>query len=337
MTDWPNPFPHQAVCDLPLSHARVELLEEIMSTPVLDQVDRAAAPRRTPPRWLAAAGAAAAVVATVSIPLALDAVHEPAGRPGSPAASGGVAADARRAVLDQPGWTVEHVSETADDGQIEYASGGRRLSIMWRTGALYQTFALDRQAIGPSKAVELLGLPSRQWAYDASDHTTIRPVQNGSTLEVRGSGMDEAAYRTLLGELRLVDDAGFAAALPESVVTPGELRATVARMLADVPVPLGFDQAELGISGFNTRFYVGAGAVRAVVCAWVEVYAGAPAKASAALSGARDWVVLQELAVDGSFAEFVHETADLMRSGEPAAAVKLQSGCAAAETGVSRG
>jgi hypothetical protein len=309
-----------------------------MSTPVLEQVDaRDAADRRTPPRWLAAAATAAAVAAIVSIPLALDAAREPAGRLGPPAASGTVAPDARRAVLDEPGWTVEHVSETPDDGQIEYASGGRRLSIMWRTGALYQTFVLDREAIGPSKTVELLGLPARQWAYDATDHTTIRPVQNGSTLEVRGFGMDEPAYRALVSKLRLVEDAGFAAALPDSIVTPDEIRATVATMLADVPVPPGFDRSAISSTGFNTRYQVGARAVSAVVCAWVAEYAGAKSHAVTAMSGARDWVVLKELAREGAFPSSVYETADRMRSGVAAADIKLWSGCAGAETGVAKG
>ena len=54
----------QEVALLPLADGRADLLEEIMSTPVLDHAEPAT--RRTPPGWLVA-GAAAAAVAAIAL------------------------------------------------------------------------------------------------------------------------------------------------------------------------------------------------------------------------------------------------------------------------------
>ncbi len=189
--------------------------------------------------------------------------------------------------------------------------------------------------IGDSVEVDLFGDPSPMWAYSGNDHTTIGPVHGDHFFEVRGAGMDEAAYRTLLGELEKVDPADFEASLPPNIVTPTEQDATIAEMLSDITVPDGFDPKSITVDGYNERYHVGAPVTGKVTCSWVQAYADAQAagdqagvaEAAAAMDGSRDWDVLREMADQGGWSEEVWGTADLMVAGRPARQVAQSFGC----------
>ena len=131
MTDHlPTRLTDDVVSGLPLSVARQELLEEIMSTPVIDTVESPPRPPRRTRGWAIAVAAAAAVALVVAVPLWAsrddDARNAPDQQFAGPGSTG------ERAVLTAPGWSVDHVSENAEEGEISlrrgWAAAGRALA-----------------------------------------------------------------------------------------------------------------------------------------------------------------------------------------------------------------
>lgn len=315
------------VAGLPVREGRAELLEEIMSmteqeNPHVPDVDERRG-RRHP--WLSAAAAAAAVAAVVVGVVWLgdqqrDDRVEPA-----PADGGFGSGD--RAVLDQAGWELDNVQDGPDyGGEVDYVKGDQQLSVHWRRAADYDAYVADRQEIGDPEQVDLLGRPSLMWAYSATDHTVIRPVEGDHMLEVRGSGMDEAAFRALLDDLVLVDEEGLEERLPDEAVLDAERPAAVTELLDELPLPEGFDRAGLA-SHELSRYHLIADVTGAVTCAWVEQFdAGRKAHDTAAvraaqdaLRTARDWPMLQEIVDQGDWSEAVWDYADIVVAGAPTA------------------
>ncbi|MCR6033225.1 hypothetical protein GGQ22_17525 [Nocardioides sp. zg-579] len=343
-----------AVGRLPITSGRAELLEEIMSTPVTDRTPDpmtdtgAAPPRRT--AWLVPLAAAAAVAVVATGPLWWPSGGEPAAAPGAPAARSGAEAPADapayRAVLDVPGWSVTHVYEEADGngGEVSYERGQASLEVSWRPGALYEDYVEDRRHIVDPPAdgdpVELLGRTAQLWPYSADDHTVIRPVEDGFTLEVRGSGMPRSAFEDLLGDLRFVDEAGFEQALPDEFVTASERDAVVEEMLDGIAAasgqertpgeeqpPITSDQAD--------RYHLGADVAGKVACAWLQELRdarragdqGRVEEAAAVLVSSRQWPVLLEMEREGDYAEVIWDYADQVAAGRVPEGFKEGLGC----------
>lgn len=324
------------VGQLPIAQGRVELLEEIMSTPVVDRTTAEPRGPRSPrraPVLIGVVAAAAAVLATVFVPgwlagggpgTTLDAQY---GAPGGDP-------DGDRAVLTGDGWRVDHVNESETEGEIRYVEGDRNLSIHWRPAPYHADYVADRGDVGAATGLTFLGEESLMWAYDTKDHTVIRPVEGDHFLEVRGQGMSRDAYLALLDRVQQVDEAGFAAALPADVVTPETTGSAVAGMLADIPKPPGFDPADVEVTGFNIRYHVGAAVTGTVACGWIKEYdAGQKAddqgrvdRAVAAMQSSRDWKILTEMEAGGDWSDVVWSTADEMKAGDPARLILERSG-----------
>ncbi|WP_121254561.1 hypothetical protein [Nocardioides ferulae] len=341
----------RAVASLPLSSGRAELLEEIMSTPVLDHRDPTPAPSARPraQRWLVPAAAAAVVVGLVGVPVWLatdDPSREGAGDAGRPSgvagdpSSGPEQVSGYRAVLDAPGWTVTYVQEEPPyGGEMSYSNGEQSLDIHWRPGKTYDTYVEDRSDNGPGEEIEVLGKPGMVWAYSANDHTMIREPDLGHLLEVRGSGMDRAAYLDLLGQLRLVDDAGFQAALPEEFVTDAERGAEIQAILdgiAETTYPLFPPGADTVVTSSEPdRYHLGADVSGAVACAWLAEFTAAHAagnerrmdNASDALIPSREWPILLEMDEQGDWSEVIWEYADEVAAGRVPEGFESGLGC----------
>ncbi|MCR1786063.1 hypothetical protein KVF89_26245 [Nocardioides carbamazepini] len=197
------------VAGLALHEGRAELLEEIMTLAPVETPDPATVPRRR--RVLPVLAAAAAVAAMVAGAAWLGVQRDEPGRDLGPATAGSPDhGTGDRAVLALPGWLLDNVDDAKQDGELSYRKGDQELDVHWRPADQYDGYVADRDDIGPSVEVDLLGRASLMWAYGKRDHTVIRPVEKGLTLEVRGTGMSRAAFLDLLGDLRLVDEAGLA-------------------------------------------------------------------------------------------------------------------------------
>ncbi|MEQ4522443.1 hypothetical protein [Nocardioides kribbensis] len=345
MTDAPRPvISDDEVARLPLSAGRADLMEQIMSTPVLDHpattsTDR---PRR---RWPAVAASAAAVALVAAAPLLLrDGTPAPAGPAGSTGQPAPACADvpgtlgATGAAVTGPfgwlavdGWRATYVAER----NVSYTGPAGDLEITRYDADAYPCYVADRAEVPLVGEVDLLGRTSDLRAYGPTDHAVMRSPQDGSFIEVRGSGMDEAAFRDLLAGVRLTDEATFAEALPESVVTPAEVRSTMEGMLEGVETPPGFDLDDVKVTGYNTRYHVGAPLTAAVTCGWVAVYAEAAASdddaaddaAVSAMRASRDWPVLREMAPQGDWSPWIWQVGDDMAAGRDPQRIAESSGC----------
>ncbi|MFC5727360.1 MULTISPECIES: hypothetical protein [Nocardioides] len=315
----------EAVRLLPVQEGRAELLEEIMATTPLeslDQTDDVPPSRRG--RWLPVIGAAAAVAALVGGVMWLGDQADSSTENLPVATSPGAAIDGGdRAVLLADGWVVRHAIEGLHGGELGYVNGSRELDIHWRPAATYDRYVNDRAADNaPAEEVDVLGKTALMWAYSANDHTVIRPVEGQFTLEVRGMGMDEKAFRALLGQLRLVGESELEAHLPAHFVTGAERPTVLAEMLEPLPLPDGFDRTGIKSEEY-TRYHLGARVSGAVACAWIEQYLEArkagdamrATEAQDALGTARDWPVLREMESEGDWSAVLWNYADIVVAG----------------------
>lgn len=332
-----------AVAGLPLSHGRAELLEEIMRTPVIEDLPvRRENPRRRS-RWVVPV-AAAALVALVAVgsawwasdtgaPTDTGAPNDTRGGGSDLIASQPVAADGDQVVLDAPGWVV--TSAYADDtsGEMTYEKGDQSLDIMWGAADSYQGYVEDRRHIVRPAAggapITVLGAAAQMWPYSADDHTAIREVENDQWLELRGSGMPEVAYLALLDQLRLTDLAGFEATLPESFVVEGERSTETDRVLdgiaefADPLLPETVDRSSI-TSDQNDSYQFGAEIAGGVACVWLDELvdarqAGDQARAQTAagvLASSHDWPVLHEMNEAGDYPEVLWGIAEDAADGQ---------------------
>ena len=328
------------VARLPLQDARADLLEEIMATPVVDQHDHRTS-RRPAPAWLAVSAAAAAIAAIALVPAVRSALADPAQAPAAtgptvPAPSASASAKpehrltsvpgGKYVALDASGWSLTYLYTSENETDIAYSKGEQSLEMVQYPADAYDSYFEDRVHVSDPVATELLGKPSSTFTYAADDHATMRPAQNGSFLEVRGSGMDLAAYHGLLDRIVQTDGAGLASSLPADVVTPFNKDEAVTHLLQGAEVPDGFTAADVDITGFNDAYQSAATVAGSVGCAWLDVYADGEAaarqRALAALDGSKDWPLLTDIARKGGYAEVFWGVADQLRAGQPVAAVR---------------
>jgi hypothetical protein len=319
--------------------AAADLLEEIMTIDVADLADTdtllaTAAGRGRRPRGVARAvativGAAAVVVVAVSGLLVVQRGHG-----GSSSAWAAelvaVAESSPRLVVDGRGWHVVRADElTAENGEMTFTDGPRRLELRWQPVREHEYLVKDR-ASGAAQVehVTVLGHPGVQYRYrlgGASEYFTTVWSDDRHTLEARGEGFGTIdAYESVVGHLREVDADAWLSAMPPTVIKPAETAATVDAMLADVPKPDGF-AVVLPSGQARDRYQLGAAVVGQVACRWVEAWitatdagdAAAAARAVDAMSSSRRWKVLVEMKADGYYPDAVREVADAMRTGAP--------------------
>jgi hypothetical protein len=324
-----------AVADLPLAAARAELLEEIMSTPVVESSTTTPSPRaHRPRRWLAPVAAAAAVATLVGLPTWLLAGPEDA-REARPATSAPTAHE--WIVLEAPGWEVAHVSVSGGDREVSYEKGGARLDINLSDARDRASYIEDRQHIDhpekdPGTPVTLLGEDALLWAYAADDHTVIGAAEDGDYPEVRGSGMRRAAYLVLLDQLAWTDRDGFEEALPDGFVTRDEAGSTIADMLLGIGLAPG---AEVPTSDESDPYHLGADVAGKVVCGWIEEYeraveAGDEQAAQIAQANLREtptWEFLHDMDARGDYPEVVWEISAEVVAGQVPEGYREGLGC----------
>jgi hypothetical protein len=335
------------VASLPLSEGRAELLEEIMATTPLETVAPTGAtppPRRS--RWLPVAGAAAAVavVAAGAFWLGGQQGDEPSKDRGLEV--GTTSGDGDVAVLDAPDWRLEDASVDEYGGELEYHStcrsivcGGWELTVKWTPTTPFDLYAEDTMDIDGEQVgqrLDVLGRRALLFRYSDDDHLAVVEVLDENLLEIRGEGMDEAAFRDLLTQLEPAPADDLDSVLPERFISDEERPGVIAEMLAPLPLPDGFepdiDSREL------QRYDLGADVATAVVCEWVDRFVAAKRsedddaaeeaqEAQDALATSRDWPVLQEMALEGDFPSVVWEIAGDVDAGRFPEGYRQGLGC----------
>lgn len=142
----------------------------------------------------------------------------------------------------------------------------------------------------------------------------------------RGEGFDtDEQFFATLASLEVVDQATFdAAAGTDGIVTPDDRAATIERLLAGVPLPPGFDTAQVASAGgANARYQEIARVSGAVACGWLDIWFDATEtgdddtaqQAADALATSTNWPMLNEIADQGGWAQAVWEYADAVNGG----------------------
>jgi hypothetical protein len=143
-------------------------------------------------------------------------------------------------------------------------------------------------------------------------------------MEFRGSGMDKAAFLSLLGRLVPVNDKGLEQSLDERFVTDAERPAAIATILDEMgtALPAGVDRGSI-TSEQPDRYHLGADVAGGVACAWLDEFSAATAAgdtgradvAAAALQESKQWPILLEMDERGGYPEVLWEYADRVAAG----------------------
>lgn len=340
----PNPYPAEAVAELPISAARQELLEEIMATTDEEMLDHTASSYKglRYRSWTGAAVAAAAVAALVAAPLALGGDPDRAPAPGNGNSGGPTTSPTdspklnlptrvagERVILAAEGWTLgEDMSESdgrkgrSNESTWERDSDGRQVEVTWRSASFYdETVAFFNQYFStdePSMETPIAGGVGKLWLKNRS-FSAMTPIVGDYYASVRGDGFSEDEVLALLDGLRAVSEAEYVAALPEKVVTPAESSATIREVLADVPLPAGFTPDSVKSPGYNTPDRVTTRATDAVMCAWVTQWRDALAdgdsaakqEAVDAMAGSDKWDALSGIPPHSGYYWSVEHTAQV--------------------------
>jgi hypothetical protein len=151
------------------------------------------------------------------------------------------------------------------------------------------------------------------------------PPSKGIYIYISASGMSADRFYDVLASVHPTDVDTWLGALPADVVRPVDRAETVEGMLKGLPIPPEVDVDALEQEpGALDRYQLGAKVSGAVACAWLDRWAegvrtgdeAAMARATEAMSGSRDWPILQEMAKEGGYAQVVWEYAREMANGD---------------------
>ncbi|SCE67656.1 hypothetical protein [Micromonospora mirobrigensis] len=331
------------------------LLEEIMSTPTLAPATEEPPPPRPARRGLVSGLAAAGVAAVLLTGFVAATALRPAppdGRQASPVtpvtASAGPQAVAYsamvlkaaeqnpRLLIDQPGWKATTVyGFTEKQGTIGFTNGDRQVEMNWYPAEQHQNYYRDRLGVSKPEKVTVDGQPADLFRYSGNDFAVMLRPRDGSFVELRAGGMRRAEFDRMLAAVVRVDVRTWLAALPAEIVTPDRIEERAATVLADVPLPPGFDKAALSELGVNDSYQFGAQVTARVGCGWIEEWlrarkAGDDAAAKRAVDALRSshkWKVLHDMNEAGDYPEVFWEYADKVADGDRPAGYRSALGC----------
>ncbi|MGZ4324553.1 MAG: hypothetical protein ACXVV5_21075 [Solirubrobacteraceae bacterium] len=343
-----NPLPREAAERADLNAAERELLEELRALTAPEPRGLIRPTRR--PRVRRIALVAAVATAAVGVLVVLLSGPRDAGGP-APAYAAELVRFANASplvVLDAPGWHVVYADEeSAQVGELRYVRGaadregipkgfsqrapatfaGRGSSLEWLPGQAFREMVRDRAASASIRTTApVLGTTAQVFGFRGAGYMgfTALWVYNGRVMQYGAPVRDLAMFRAQLRELRQVDTNTWLRALPPSVVQTATRRVTIHHMLGGVPLPPGFNVAQIpGSKLIKDRYQLGAAVTGTVACAWVADWARARAAgdsstvntAVAAMATAPRWPILREMAREGFWSQLLIEMAKAMPSG----------------------
>ncbi|SHN14977.1 hypothetical protein [Cryptosporangium aurantiacum] len=232
-----------------------------------------------------------------------------------------------RLLIDEPGWKVDYLTGFADEsGSIRWANGQRHLEINWRAARDYHARRFDDTWMRQQKPekVTMDGRTGELFSFgDKSWGVMFRP-RGASFVDMRVDGMTRAEVTRVLSLVKSVDVETWLAALPPEMVTPDKIDERATEVLAGVPLPPGFDRAELQNVGTNQPYHFGAAVARMVGCGWIAEWkrakeAGdhaAVTRAADALRGSHDWKFLLDMADEGDYPALFWMVTDQVVAGK---------------------
>lgn len=166
--------------------------------------------------------------------------------------------------------------------------------------------------------MEVAGHEGVLFQYDSPEpDSTVLWLDGDHSLELRAP-VPRDEMRTLAGSVVAVDANTWLDALPPEVVRADGRATAVAGMVADIPLPPGFDLRSLQEGDLaGDRYDLGVEVTQAITCAWIREWEAATAAgnaaqadaAEAALATAPDWAILHEMDSEGGWSDYVREWA----------------------------
>jgi hypothetical protein len=241
-----------------------------------------------------------------------------------------------RFLLPWPDWRVDSADARSDsDGKASFASAvaasfgsepaAQNVEIRWRAGALSSSMG---ESASDSTTMPIFGTIAHMFqnvGAPAARWTTVALWEiDGCIFEFRARVDDLNAFSILFASLRRVDEIEWLAALPATAVKPSDHAATVAAMLHGVSAPPGFDPTTIQPVGLvKDRYQFGALVAGTVACTWFKHWsearrddnAEAVREAIEALSTAKDWPILREMAESGAYPWVIEQLVQAMPAG----------------------
>jgi len=331
--------PSSRMAELDLAGAEADLLDAITTREALTDARPARRPARR--RWIATAAVTCAVAGAAAFGLTR---FGDTPQQAWSAEARAFAVRSQQMLID--GWTVTRADEYGDEGEMTFTRGARSADLHWRS-ATVAGLTRDRAASADlTRPATVDGVRATIFRYAAPrldpppgageappvtipdpsaavpglrDFTAIwrRP---GATMELRAQTASLDEFRAILAQVDQVPVDRWLAAMPASVIIPGQRPQAVDAMLRDMPVPSEVDVAALRDgTAVQDRYQLGAQVSATVACAWFTRLRAAEAsgdnraagEARAALRSTRDWGILREMTAQGAFSSVLWELADV--------------------------
>ncbi|MDG4758068.1 hypothetical protein [Micromonospora sp. WMMD710] len=239
-------------------------------------------------------------------------------------------------LINRSGWKVTSLYGFVEEhGTVVFRRGGQELEMNWYPASGYAERRTDRLGVGPATSVQVDRWPADLFQYVAGDFAVLVRPRDGVFVEMRTSGnWSRKDLDRVVADIVRVDARTWLAALPAEMVAPVGERA--AAVLADVPLPPGFDVAALEDIGVSDAYQFGVGVMSRVGCGWIAEWQRARAsgdeaavrRAADVLRGSHGWRVLRELDRAGDWPEVFWGYADEAAAGTLRAGYSQGLGCA---------
>ena len=336
-----NPLTDDGAERLAIAAAEDDMLARIVTAgdQEVAPVSAPAPPRRRSRPALAVAGLAAAalpVIAVIAVlPTGRQSDRRSSNPPPGPLTTGALdrlAGASPRVLLQKPGWPVSYADEQSMLwGELDYRHAGTRTggALNWFPASEMRGYIEDRGSEAAVKTTaRLLGTTAHVFQSKAAvrgAHTfTAIWAMGPRGLMFEAVAHDLPAFMALLGHLHVVDRATWLKALPASVVRTADRGETIRKMLKGVPLPPGFDAAQIpGATLVRDRYQLGTAVSGTVACEWFARWgrarkAGDQAGVNAAIAAmatAVHWPVIKQLNRTGAWGSVLTGYAKAMRSG----------------------
>jgi hypothetical protein len=346
-----NPLTDRVAAELSLLGAEVELIERIISIDVRPRPSRARG--RTPHRWRLGLVLAVAVAAGVVLALLPSGQRDGGPAPAFAASLVRFANASPLALLQLPDWHVIYANEESGGfGEMHFVRGpanaqgtprgasfrdeaslaGRVSSLTWGP---VDPVARRYVAGGHEAAATGLGVTARRFVREGGSRGWLDIsavfIDRGRELTFRATVTNVAMFRAELRALHAVDTATWLRAMPPSVVKTADSGDTIRQMLKGIPLPPGFDAANIrGGRLVHDRYQLGTAVTGTVACMWIADWNRARAtgdtaavrRTISAMATAPHWPILREMAQQGAWPQVLIMDAKAMPSGR----VKLDAG-----------
>ncbi len=197
------------------------------------------------------------------------------------------------------------------DGERSFQISANNRGIEGLLGRIGGEVRTTREVAGAEVAYRPLpDSPGRYWAdWLAGDWSFY--------VDAEGFESEESFFQAL-AELRYTDADTLSQLSDGGITAPSQRDGTIAAMIADVPLPPGFDVDALAAwPGVNDRYQEIARVSGAVACGWLDVWfeaqesgdADAAGRAAGALATSMEWSMLLEIESQGGWSQAVWEFA----------------------------